>query len=73
MNETTLRALIEAGAIKRCRIIGNGASFHIEFETPTGAVIEWYGSDGNRDDVTPLANGCAGKFNWGKRNTGAGH
>ncbi len=38
MNETTLRALIEAGAINRCRIIANGASFYIEFETPTGTV-----------------------------------
>ena len=53
MTETTLRVLIETGAINRCRIIANGASFYIEFETPTGAVIEWYGSDGDRDDLTP--------------------
>ena len=38
MDEKTLRALIEAGAVKRCRIIANGASFHIEFETPNGSV-----------------------------------
>ena len=38
MDEKTLRALIEAGAVKRCRIIANGATFHIDFETPTGAV-----------------------------------
>lgn len=38
MNERTLRALIEVGAVKRSRIIAHGARFHIEFETPSGAV-----------------------------------
>lgn len=38
MDEKTLRALIEAGAIGRCRLIGNGSSFHIEFVTPNGSV-----------------------------------
>lgn len=30
MNESTLRALVENGAIKKVRIIGSGATFHIE-------------------------------------------
>ena len=41
MNEHTLRALVDAGAIKRSRIVAHGARFHIEFETPTGAVTAW--------------------------------
>ncbi len=38
VNEKTLRALIEAGAVKRSRIVANGPSFHIEFDTPNGPV-----------------------------------
>jgi len=38
MNEKTLRALIEAGAIKRVRIIAEGASIHVEADTPNGSV-----------------------------------
>jgi hypothetical protein len=38
MDERTLRALVEAGAIKRVRIVGQGARFHIELETPTQSV-----------------------------------
>ena len=38
MNEKTLKALIDAGAIKRIRIIGDGALFHIEADTPNGTV-----------------------------------
>lgn len=38
MNEKTLRALIEAGAVKRSRIVAHGARFHIEFDTPNGPV-----------------------------------
>lgn len=34
MNEKTLRALIDAGAIKRVRVIANGARFHVEADTP---------------------------------------
>lgn len=33
MNEKTLRALIDAGAIKRVRVIANGARFHVEADT----------------------------------------
>lgn len=39
MNETTLRALIEAGAVKRLKIIADGATIYIEAETPTGKVV----------------------------------
>ena len=38
MDEKTLRALVDAGAIKRIRIIANGAVFHVEADTPNGAV-----------------------------------
>jgi hypothetical protein len=36
MNINILRALIEAGAIKRISIIGEGSFFRIEAATPTG-------------------------------------
>lgn len=32
MNEKTLRTLVEAGAIKRLRIIADGARFHVEVD-----------------------------------------
>ncbi len=38
MNEKTLRALVEAGAIKRSRIVARGTRFHVEFDTATGSV-----------------------------------
>ena len=38
MNERTLRALVEAGAIRRIRIIGKGSVFHVEADTPNGPV-----------------------------------
>lgn len=38
MNEKTLRALIEAGAIKRIRIVADGARIHVEADTPSGTV-----------------------------------
>jgi hypothetical protein len=38
MNEKTLRALVEAGAVKRVRIIANGACFHVEADTPSGSI-----------------------------------
>ena len=38
MDEKTLRALVEAGALKRIRIIGDGALFHVEADMPTGSV-----------------------------------
>jgi hypothetical protein len=39
MNEKTLRALAEAGAVKRVRIIADGARFHVEADTPTATVV----------------------------------
>ena len=38
MNEKTLKALVDAGAVKRIRIIGDGALFHVEADTPNGTV-----------------------------------
>jgi len=38
MNEKTLRALVDAGAIKRMSIIGQGAIFYVEAKTPTEVV-----------------------------------
>ncbi len=38
VNTRTLNALIEAGAIKRARIVAQGSRFHIEFDTPNGTV-----------------------------------
>jgi len=39
MNEKTLRALVEAGAVKRVRIIAAGARFHVEADTATATVV----------------------------------
>ena len=38
MNEKTLRALVDAGAVKRIHIIANGGLFHIEADTPNGQI-----------------------------------
>ena len=38
MDEKTLKALVSAGAVKRVRIIGDGALFHVEADTPNGSV-----------------------------------
>ena len=38
MNEKMLRALVEAGAIKRIRIIADGAKIHVEADTLNGSV-----------------------------------
>jgi hypothetical protein len=39
MDGKTLKALVEAGAVKRIRIIGDGNLFHVEIDTQTGPVI----------------------------------
>ncbi len=39
MNEKTLRALVEAGAVRRIRIVADGARFHVEADTPTASVV----------------------------------
>ncbi|MFZ9584962.1 MAG: hypothetical protein ACO280_08410 [Pseudohongiellaceae bacterium] len=38
MDERTLRALIEAGAIRKVRIIANGGLFYVELEHLTDSV-----------------------------------
>jgi hypothetical protein len=38
MDERMLKALVSAGAVKRVRIIGDGALFHVEADTATGAI-----------------------------------
>ncbi len=38
MDEKTLRALVEAGAVKQVRIVADGSCFHVEAETQTGSV-----------------------------------
>ena len=38
MDEKTLRALVEAGAVKKVRIIAHGVQFHVEVDTPTGSI-----------------------------------
>ncbi len=38
MNEKTLRALVDAGAVKRVHIIANGGLFHLEADTSNGHV-----------------------------------
>jgi hypothetical protein len=39
MNEQTIRALVEAGAVKRIHIVAESSRFYVEVETPTGKVI----------------------------------
>lgn len=39
MDGKTLKALIEAGAIRRVRIIGEGSVFRVEADTQTGPII----------------------------------
>lgn len=38
MNEKMIRAMVSAGAIKQIKIIGHGARFHIEANTPNGSI-----------------------------------
>jgi hypothetical protein len=38
MDEKTLRALVDAGAVKQVRIVADGSCFHVEAETQTGSV-----------------------------------
>ncbi len=43
MNEKTLRALVEAGAVKKIRIVADGARFHVEADTSTATVVAMTG------------------------------
>ena len=38
MNEKTIRALVEAGAVKKVRIIANGAAIHVDIVTQNDVV-----------------------------------
>ena len=38
MDEKMMKAMVSAGAIKRINIIGLGARFHVEANTPNGAI-----------------------------------
>ncbi len=48
MNEKTVRALIQAGAVKRSRIVAQGTRFHVEFDTPNGSFTASTNKDGVR-------------------------
>jgi len=39
MNEKTLKALVDAGAVKKVKIIGNGSTFHVEIMTPNDRIV----------------------------------
>ena len=38
MDERMLKAMVAAGAIKKINIIASGARFHVEANTPNGAI-----------------------------------
>lgn len=68
MNEKTLRALIEAGAVRRLRIVADGARFHVEVDTPgssaviattKGTVKTWASLDASAKWVRTLGIGTA--------------
>lgn len=68
MNEKTLRALVENGAIKKACIIGSGARFHIELrtserpiiaETNNGKIKTWASLDGAAKWLKGLGVGTA--------------
>ncbi len=40
MDEKTLRALVDAGAVKQVRIVADGSCFHVEAEAHTGSITE---------------------------------
>jgi hypothetical protein len=39
MDEKTFRVLVDAGAVRRVRIIADGARFHVEADTATGTLV----------------------------------
>jgi hypothetical protein len=38
MDEKMMKAMVAVGAIRKISIIGNGARFHVEANTPNGAI-----------------------------------
>jgi hypothetical protein len=68
MNERTLKALVENGAIKKVRIIGSGSKFHIELvaasesyiaKTNKGSIKQWVTLDAAAKWVKNLGIGRA--------------
>ena len=37
MNELTIKALVEAGAIKKIQVVADASHFYVEVETPSGS------------------------------------
>jgi len=52
VNEKTIKALVDAGAIKRACIIAEGARFHVEVDTKTGSITASTLSGGVKTWVT---------------------
>jgi len=68
MNEKTLKALVDAGAVRKVRIIGEGSRFHVEADTSgstitattlAGAVKSWSSLDAVAKWVRALGIGTA--------------
>lgn len=68
MNKKILRAMVEAGAVKKVDIVAYGGLFHIEASTPNGAVTAqtdagkvrtWVTLDAAAKWVRSLGLGCA--------------
>lgn len=68
MNDKTLRALVDAGAVCRIRIVADGARFHVEVETSgsraivsttKGTVKTWASLDASAKWVRALGIGTA--------------
>ncbi len=69
MNERELKTLIDAAAVKRARIVANGALFHLEIDAPgrsfvletgKGAVRTWRSIDATAKWLKGLGIGTAG-------------
>ena len=80
MDEKTVRALVEAGAVKKVLIIGNGATIHVDIVTKTdthtvtttkGAIKTWAAIDTSARWLKNLGIGHAqleiGKWSPGQR------
>lgn len=52
MDEKTFRALVDAGALRRVRIIANGARIHIEADTAAGTLVPTTGKGSPRTFAT---------------------
>lgn len=68
MNERELKTLIDAAAVKRVRIVANGALFHLEIDAPgrsfiletaKGAVRTWRSIDATAKWLKGLGIGTA--------------